>query len=73
MFRILLILVLIFYLFYKLGLFKIFAGSVREGYDEQKVNKRPPNSNLNVDSVPKENQRKSSGKSGEYVDYEEVK
>jgi hypothetical protein len=74
MLRLLLIIILIIYVFYKLGIFRIFSGSVRQGYSDQaRDSRRPPNSNLNVDSAPKEKEQKSSNRDGEYIDYEEVK
>ena len=73
MFRILLIVVLLFYLLYKLGLFRIFVSSVNDGYREQgNINRRPPGSNVDVDKTP-EGKPKTKFKGGEYVDYEEIK
>lgn len=74
MFRILLIFVLIFYALYKLGLFRLFMGSVKQGYtDPGSINRKPPGSNVNVDTAPPIEKRKGHVKGGEYVDYEEVK
>ena len=73
MFRILLIVTLLFYLLYKLGLFRVFVGSVNDGYREQgNINRRPPDSNVDIDNAPK-TKPKSDFKGGEYVDYEEIK
>lgn len=72
MLRILLLFVLIFYVLYKLGLFRVFVGSVKQGYsDPDNLNKRS-GSNVNIDSVPPKEKRRGF-KGGEYVDYEEVK
>jgi hypothetical protein len=74
MFRILLIFVLIFYVLYKFGLFRVFVGSVKQGYtDPGSINRKPPGSNVHVDTTPPIEKRKGNIKGGEYVDYEEVK
>lgn len=74
MFRILLIVILIFYALYKLGLFRVFAGSINDGYrDGDQVNRKPPGGNVNVDKAPPKDKRNGEYKGGEYVDYEEVK
>jgi hypothetical protein len=74
MFRILLIVILLFYLLYKLGLFRVFVSSVNDGYREQgNSNRRPPGSNVDIDETPPEGKPKNKFKGGEYVDYEEIK
>ena len=73
MFRLLLILVLIFYVLYKLGLFRVMVTNARDGYQEGgNSSRRPADGNVNIDSVPKE-KKKSTFKGGDYIDYEEVK
>ncbi|MBX2944743.1 MAG: hypothetical protein KF725_02820 [Cyclobacteriaceae bacterium] len=72
MFRILLLFILIFYVLYKLGLFRVFAGGVKQGYfDSGNPNQRAGGS-VNIDSAPPKEKREGF-KGGEYVDYEEVK
>ncbi|MBX2960992.1 MAG: hypothetical protein KF687_00695 [Cyclobacteriaceae bacterium] len=72
MFRIILLFVLIFYVLYKLGLFRIFIAGARQGYENpESINRKPPGSNVNIDNPPPK--RKGDFKGGEYVDYEEVK
>jgi hypothetical protein len=74
MFRLLLILTLVVYLLYKLGLFRVFVGSVKQGYrDPESVNRKPSGDNVHIDSAPAKDKPKSDYKGGEYVDYEEVK
>lgn len=74
MFRILLIFALIFYALYKLGLFRVFTASVKDGYHEPgNINRKAPGSNVNIDTPPQKEKRKTDFKGGEYVDYEEVK
>ncbi|MDH4058281.1 MAG: hypothetical protein OEU76_05925, partial [Cyclobacteriaceae bacterium] len=59
MFRILLIVVLIFYALYKLGLFRVFAGSAKDGYsDPNNIKRKPPGGNVNIDSAPDRGARK---------------
>ncbi|MDL5046739.1 hypothetical protein QQ054_11925 [Oscillatoria amoena NRMC-F 0135] len=67
MLRLLLILVLLFYVLYKLGLFRAVMGGVKEGYRQH------PGSNVNVDATPQKEKRKPTATGGEYIDYEEVK
>ena len=74
MFRILLIFVLIFYALYKLGLFRVFTASVKDGYrDPDNINRKAPGGNVNIDATPPKEKRKADFKGGEYVDYEEIK
>lgn len=71
MLRLLLIIVLVVYALYKLGLFRIFAVNVRQ--DQDKINRRPPGSNVDIDSKPPRAKGSGDFKGGEYVDYEDVK
>lgn len=74
MLKILLFAVLIFYVLYKLGLFRVIVRNATGGYREQgNVNRRPPGSNVDIDDAPQKGKGKSDFKGGEYVDYEEVK
>jgi hypothetical protein len=74
MLRLLLLFVLIFYALYKLGLFRVFAGSVKQGYDEpDTIRRKPPGSNVHIDRAPPKEKSKPVVKGGEYIDYEEVK
>lgn len=63
MFRILLIILLVGYALYKLGVFKIFTQAEVKGH----------NDNVNIDSAQKQDKKRSTFKGGEYVDYEDVK
>ena len=67
MLRLLLIFSLIFYVLYKFGFFRAFSEETRQ------QNRRPPNSNVDVDSAPQKEKKRSGFKGGEYVDYEEIK
>ncbi len=71
MFRLLLILTLLFYLLYKLGLFRVFVHQVRDGYSENE--NRPAGGNVKIDTAPKKQRKKSDTKDGDYIDFEEVK
>lgn len=81
MVKILLILILLIYVFYKSAgfLFKIVFGNLRSDpgsfqQRQQHYSKKAPNSNLNIDNVPQHKTNNKSGfDGGEYVDYEEVK
>jgi hypothetical protein len=73
MLRILLIIVLVVYALYKLGLFRVFVINAKQGYDPQKVNHKPTDSNVNIDNAPPRPKGGSDYKGGEYVDYEDVK
>lgn len=73
MLRFLLIISLIVYVLYKLGIFRIFISNQVGGPNRGGIfDRRPPDSNVNVNSAPK-NKKGSDFKGGEYVDYEEVK
>jgi len=84
MLKFLLILVLIFYLIYRIGgfLFRmLFIGAQKQqqqyqNQSQQQSHRKAPNSNLNIDYAPGSKQEDKKGgdfKGGEYVDYEEVK
>ena len=70
MYRLLLILSLFFYVLYKFGFFRALSQGAR---GEQRTNRNPPNSNVNIDAEPPKDKKRSNFKGGEYVDYEEVK
>lgn len=68
--RILLIIALVGYVLYKLGIFRIVLNTPRN----QAHFRRPDDRNVNIDSMPSDKQSKRADyKGGEYVDYEEVK
>lgn len=89
MLKFFLILILVFYLIYRLGGFFLrvlftnaFQQQQRQYQSQQRPNqnghsKTPPNSNVRVDYVPKETGKGQAEKKefngGQYVDYEEVK
>ena len=82
MLKILIILVLIGYVFYKATSFLfngLFRGFVKnEGYSNQqghyRSSRKTKGGNVNIDSVPNSKSGKAKGyDGGEYVDYEEVK
>lgn len=73
MLRLLLIFSLVGYVLYKFGFFRAFTQEVRSQDPYQNINRRPPNSNVNVDAAPPKEKRTSKFNGGEYVDYEEVK
>ena len=82
MLKILVILILIGYVFYKVtsflfsGFFKGFTRNQEfQGRQSQyRTSRKAPNSNVNIDSMPNGKSGKSKGYGGgEYVDYEEVK
>lgn len=68
MLRIVIISTLIFYVLYKLGFFRAFSSGLNDN-----TNRRPPNSNVNVDNAPPKEKKRSPFKGGDYVDYEEIK
>ena len=79
--RYLLILVLIIYVFYKGSrfLYRLVFGELRNdprNFQGRQPNysRKAPDSNLNIDNVPRQGSNSNSGyEGGEYVDYEEVK
>lgn len=70
--RILLIIALMGYILYKLGVFRILLNSSPRGQGQFR---RPGDGNVNIDSTPRDKQsaKRAGYKGGEYVDYEEVK
>ncbi len=70
MIRLLLLFSLIFYVLYKLGFFRAISQQAR---GQQNFNRKPSNSNVNVDAAPPKEKKRSGFKGGEYVDYEEIK
>ena len=66
--RILLIFSLILYVLYKFGFFR----GLSEGL-QNPSQRRPPNSNVNVDGPTPKEKKRTDFKGGEYVDYEEIK
>ena len=83
MLKFFLILILIFYLIYRLGgfflrvlftsAFQQHQRQYRQGQNGHHV-KTPPNSNVQVDYIPKEDRGdRKEFDGGQYVDYEEVK
>lgn len=70
MFRLLLILILLFYVLYKLGLFRVVVHQVKDGYNETPKNE--PGS-VHIGRPPAKKKKKPGLNGGEYIDYEEVK
>ena len=70
MLRFLVILGIIFYVIYKVGSLFFRAGAASQQLRNQQQRRNFDN---NVDSDPKPNRKKGGSKSGEYIDYEEVK
>ena len=70
MLKLLLILVLVIYALYKLGVFRIFFHQAGEGHRQN-----PPKTggNVNINPTPPKQEKKSGLKGGDYIDYEEVK
>lgn len=60
--------ILIFYVLYKMGVFRSFVS----GYNEP-TNRRPPNGNVKVDNASPKEKKRQTFKGGDYVDYEEIK
>lgn len=82
MLKVIIILILIGYVFYRVtnflfsGMFRGFTRHQEFGQHQQyqRTSRRARNSNLNIDDVPNGKSRKNDGfRGGEYVDYEEVK
>lgn len=69
MLKVLLVLVLIFYILSKFGFFRAFS----QGVNSSPNKPRPSGGNVDIDSVPKKESKKSSFKGGDYIDYEDVK
>lgn len=79
MVKVLFILILVIYVFYKTAgfLFKLVFGPLRADpgsfQRRQQYSRKAPNSNLNIDKVPHQKvDRKSGYEGGDYVDFEEV-
>ena len=71
MLRLLLIISLVGYVLYRLGLFRVFTHTEVRGHrPNNNFNRRQ--GGVNVDSEPKQ-KKDSNFKGGEYIDYEEVK
>jgi hypothetical protein len=68
-FKYLIICTLVFYVLYKMGVFRAFVS----GYNEPTSTRKPPNSNVRVDNPPQKEKKRSTFKGGDYVDYEEIK
>lgn len=66
MLRFILILTLVLYVLYKLGIFRLFFYHASEGYREK-------DGELKIQARQKKSAKPSSFKGGEYIDYEEVK
>ncbi len=82
MLKIILVLLLIGYTFYKVisfvfsALFGSFVKnrSFENGQKQYKTSKKIPNSNVSIDFIPQNKSKKKSGTGkGEYIDYEEMK
>jgi hypothetical protein len=69
MFRLLLILALLFYVLYKLGLFRVFVHHVKDGLNENNRGQ----GQVHVGRNSPKQKKKPDLKGGEYIDYEEVK
>jgi hypothetical protein len=73
MLRLLLIIILVFYVLYKLGVFRSISSNTQAGQRQAGARgQRPADGNVHVDSTPGDKKR-STFKGGEYIDYEEVK
>lgn len=80
MFKILLILILIGYVFHKIasfflrGFFKGFNGQSQFDQRQYRHTRKSQNGDINIDSIPNNQSKKGGGfNGGEYVDFEEVK
>ena len=67
MFRFLLIISIVGYIFYKVGGLFFRAGAASQQYRSQE------RKNINVDPAPKKDKKNGAIKGGDYVDYEEIK
>lgn len=80
MFKFLLILFLIGYLFFKIGgfLFRLFLGRTAKAAQERQYKQnnkgRTTKDGINIDHIPNQKGKRTGGnfKGGEYVDYEEL-
>ena len=68
MFRLLIIISIVGYVFYKVG-----GVFFRAGAASQQFRPNDPRRNINVDQPPKKDKKGSAIKGGDYVDYEDVK
>ena len=82
MLKFLIIVVLVGYIFYKVGglIFRTLFGTLNNGHyqrgnfqDRQQHNQRPKGGNVNIDYVPDDKKNRKNFDGGEYVDYEELK
>lgn len=86
MFKLLLIIFLVIFIFVKVGGFimkMLFSGFVKKHQQQSQQNyqrqqyKKPSDGNVNIDYIPSDSQKDKSSKSdfkgGDFVDYEEVK
>ena len=80
MLRFILIVILLAYVFYKVGtvIMRMVAGSAGANRNDrtfsgQQQRKKPPEGNVNIDYVPGKDRKGKGYDGGEYVDYEEVK
>ena len=80
MLKVLFILVLVIYVFYKTAgfLFRLVFGPLRTDpgafQQRRRYSRKAPNSNLTIDKIPHHSTDKKSGfEGGDYVDFEEVK
>ncbi len=78
MLKFLLIAILVIYCFYRVAafLFRFMLGGFDRGQfnSTQYRRRKAPNSNLNVDSIPRTKEgKKKNFQGGDYVDFEEVK
>lgn len=79
MLKVLIVLVLVIYVFYKTAgfLFRLVFGPLRTDpgrFRQRQYSKKAPNSNLHIDKIPqKRTGRNSDYEGGDYVDFEEVK
>lgn len=73
MLKTLLIIALVIYLLYKVGLLRFTVHGQVNGQDTSRNFHRKTNGNVNIDSVPPKEKQRKNFTGGEYVDYEEVK
>ena len=82
MLKFLLILFLVGYVVFRTGgvIFRLLFSGLNQSrpgnfnsQSYQREKKKAPGSNLNIDHIPKNKQRRKGDDSGEYVDFEEVK
>jgi hypothetical protein len=72
--RVFIFVLIAIYLLYKLGILRFnFRAEVGGQNPNRNFTRKPPDGNVNVDSVPPKEKQKKDFKGGEYVDYEDVK